>query len=289
MLTAAFLSSVPAYAGQSAPDRPAYEVASVKLRTDCDERTVPPSITPDSIRFSCVKVANLIATAYSVMGASFLGRKPTVLGGPSWVDRDRYDVLAKAQGRRSMPDLLGPMLLALLEERFSLKADKELRESPIYALTLSKGGPKLQPAPEGSCIPLDSDNLLKTGTRPPNGTPMCGLGGSSIQGGYVLTEDWPGVTMTELADRMLSFHVDRPVVDKTGLKGRFNVKLKFRADSALELPPEARGAEVAGASADSEVPSLFEALQDQLGLRLSPDRGPREVIVIEHIERPSAN
>jgi uncharacterized protein (TIGR03435 family) len=163
-------------------------------------------------------------------------RRPTVLGGPKWVDESWYDIVAKVQGSASTPDMIGPMLQSLLEDRFGLRIHKEIREVPVYALTLSGSRTKLRAAEEGKCVPLDADNLVRTGPRPPKGTlRFCGLGNEYPNGDH-LVADWPSVTMAEFADRMLSGHCDRPVVDKTGLSGRFDIHLEFAPDTRPTAP-----------------------------------------------------
>lgn len=287
VLGVALLSYSLGHAGQSAPDRLRYDVASVKLRTDCGDRVIPANVTPGGVRFDCVQAATLIGLAYTPAAEKAFKRRPRVLGAPPWVNRDRYDIVAKVEGRRSVPELMGPMLLALLVDRFSLKAHEESRDLPIYALTVSKAGPKLKSVPEGSCVPLDTENDFKFAPRLPDGSLFCGLGTIAGDGDVVKT-DWPAVTMSELAGRLLFAYTDQPVVDKTGLKGRFNVHLEWE-DPALELARKMRGVEAAEASAGSTRPSLLEALQEQLGLSLVNDTGPQEVVIIDHIERPSRN
>ncbi len=112
--------------------------------------------------------------------------------------------------------------------------------------------------------------------------------------GDVMSADWDGVTMAELAGRMLPAYVDRPVVDRTGLTGRFNVHLEFVPPRPVgpiflngqEMPAPAPGAE---APAEPSGPSIFTALQKQLGLKLSPGKDPLDVIVVDRVERPSEN
>ncbi len=109
--------------------------------------------------------------------------------------------------------------------------------------------------------------------------------------GAIRITDWYGVTMEEFAYRMISRYVDRPVIDKTGLTGPFDLHLEFVPDRALSAGPIRLNGVVSPdlSPADAAGPSIFTALQEQLGLRLSPDKSPLDVIVVDHAEKPSPN
>jgi len=235
----------------------------------------------------------LISTAYSAFNqrGGLSDRRETVLGGPNWLDSDRYDISAKAARASSVAEMYGPMLQALLEDRCALAVHKETRERSVYALTVSRRPVHLTPAPEGSCIAMDLDKLARAEPRPVPGTPrVCGTGGEQVRGALI-TADWFGTTMEEFASRMVSSYVDRPVIDRTGLTERFNVHLEFSFDSA-DPTARSRSAGVGEKSAESDDPAatlLSTALEQQLGLRLVTAKGPEEVILIDRITRPSAN
>jgi uncharacterized protein (TIGR03435 family) len=172
----------------------------------------------------------------------------------------------------------GPMLQALLEDRFKLRVHRETRDVPVYALTIAKGGLKLPPFKEGSCTPVDHTQF------PPFSAPLtpdqiaknCHARGT--KDGLNLKVDAQGMTLDDFAKIFLDTHtLNRPVVNKTGIAGRF--------DFHLEYAPER------GAPADdvSEGPSIFTALQEQLGLKLESAKGPGEFFVIDSVERPSEN
>ena len=207
---------------------------------------------------------NLISLAYDV--AEF-----RISGGPGWMGSDRYDVEAKTEGAPNL-DQKKLMIQTLLEDRFRLKVHMETRQLPIYALTVAKGGLKLQPVKEGSCIPRDPGN-----PTPPQGktlTDYCGLVVSMGRGQMELG----GAGMVDLA-RSLTRLTGRTVVDETGIKSVFAIHLTFSSDDAApENPP-----------ADASTPSIFTAVQEQLGLKLESARGPVEVLVIDHVEKPSGN
>jgi uncharacterized protein (TIGR03435 family) len=192
-----------------------------------------------------------------------------IRGGPAWVRSDRYTLDATAEGTRDAKLLLGPMLQSLLTDRFQLKTRREVEEVAMYALTVAKSGLKLKPMEGGGCIPYDPNNR-PTSFFPPGAKLICGLVQNT---GTVL--DAGGVGLGRLAT-VLSGILDRHVIDKTGLIGVFNIHLEFARDDSL--PPDAAGG-----------PSIFTALPQQLGLKLEQAKGPREHIVIDHVERPSEN
>jgi uncharacterized protein (TIGR03435 family) len=150
------------------------------------------------------------------------------------------------------------MLQSLLAERFQLQFHRQTQEGPIYALLIGKNGPKLQAAPE-------SDN---SGTST-NGTAVR----TTLKGTHV--------TMEQLAANLGDL-IGRPVVDKTGLSGKFDFELSWVADLTLATGTVNPGADVSG-------PSIFTALQEQLGLRLDSQQGPIEMLLIDHVERPTEN
>ncbi|MGB7720198.1 MAG: TIGR03435 family protein [Bryobacteraceae bacterium] len=279
---------------QSTPQRAAFEVASIKLNKNCGAGAVLPRISPGGITLPCLSVRILIRLAYSAFnGADLNARLMQVLNGPGWIDTDRYDISAKPEAKASAAEM-APMLQTLLEDRFNLKVHKEPRDTPVYELTVAEQNPKLRPSKDGDCIPIDLTNL--SGARPKPGDPApnyCG-GGRARMSGDVMSADWVGITMAELAGRMLPAYVDRPVVDRTGLTGRFNVHLEFVPPRPVgpiflngqEMPAPAPGAE---APAEPSGPSIFTALQKQLGLKLSPGKDPLDVIVVDRVERPSEN
>jgi uncharacterized protein (TIGR03435 family) len=279
---------------QSTPQRAAFEVASIKLNKNCGAGAVLPRISPGGITLPCLSVRILIRLAYSAFnGADLNARLMQVLNGPSWIDTDRYDISAKPEAKASAAEM-APMLQTLLEDRFNLQVHKEPRDTPVYELTVAEQNPKLRPSKDGDCTPIDLTNL--SGARPKPGDPApnyCG-GGRVRMSGDVMSADWVGVTMAELAGRMLPAYVDRPVVDKTGLTGRFNVHLEFVPPRPVgpiflngqEMPAPAPGAE---APVEPSGPSIFTALQKQVGLRLSPGKDPLDVIVVDRVERPSEN
>jgi uncharacterized protein (TIGR03435 family) len=192
-----------------------------------------------------------------------------------------YRIDAKASGHPGREMMQGPMLQSLLEDRFKLKIHRETTEGPVYALTLEAKAPRLKPFQEGSCIQMP---LTLPASTPPPGQRYC-KALISLQGSSVLAE---GSTLSEFS-KLLNLVLDRPVIDKTGVTNRFDIQLEFARDEAT---PGLRGPVQdipAAADSDPSKPTIFAAIQQQLGLKLRPTRGPIEFLVIDHIERPSEN
>jgi uncharacterized protein (TIGR03435 family) len=213
----------------------------------------------------------LILTAYGVQPFQ-------ISGGPDWINSQRYDIEAKADGSPSGKQMTGPLLQALLADRFKLTLHRETKQLPVYELTVAKGGPKLKPSPEGGCIPFSIDSAALPPLRAP-GEPhptFCGFLGFGVEG-LDRKLEMAGVTIAELASSLSRGEL-RTVLDKTGLAGTFDVNLHWSVDPAASTEP-----------APATGPSLFAAIQEQLGLKLESSKGPVEVLVIDHVEKPSAN
>jgi uncharacterized protein (TIGR03435 family) len=203
-----------------------------------------------------------------------------ISGGPGWIDSDRYDIEAKADGNPPGEIMAGPMTQALLEDRFKLKVHREAREQPVYSLTVAKGGLKIQPLTE-PCVTRDLLAMMAARGAPPSN--ICGSVRRPTVKGQNMTVDLRSMTMANLA-AYLSGTMDRTVLDKTSTPGIFDMKLEFVIDDTTRNFP---GARAATPSADPG-PSIFTAIQ-QLGLKLESDKGPVEFLVIDHVEKPSEN
>jgi uncharacterized protein (TIGR03435 family) len=258
--------------------RRSFEVATIKRNPGCRNGQRRPS--PGRLDFVCVSVRELLVIAYgSLQGDPVQVVAIDVLGGPSWIDSERYDLSAKAENRTSVKEMLGPMLIGLMEDRLHLKAHIEPRETSVYALRLAQGPPTLQPAIEGSCKLIDLEDLPRAGDE----TRYCGFGRSHNEAGTVIA-DWYGNTMVELATRALPIYVGRRVVDQTGVNGRFDLHLEFRGASPVRI----NGIEAAAEEPESTAPTIFTALQ-RIGLKLVPTKAPIDVVVIDNLERPVEN
>lgn len=266
------------------PPRPTFEVATLKRNSPNCQLDPTRGASPGRLDLACFSMRAFIRMAYSMYtGNTMMTRRVEALGGPSWLDNERYDLSAKAAGPASAPEMIGPMLQMLLEERLQLKVHTEPRETAVFELTAPSAKTKLQPVAEGSCTPID---IMKP-FRPGDKTRYCGGGGPRTDASGMTVADWTGISMDELAGRMLSSIVARPVVNRTGLDGRYDVRVEFvwpRTSGAI-----LNGQPAALPESDSSAgPSIFTALQS-VGLKLTPAKAPLDVIVIDRVERPSEN
>ncbi len=265
----------------SATIRPTFEVAAIKT---CKEAGGPirsregagsQIVSPGVMDLPCQSVRSLIQIAY--VRADFRANGGTtslqLQGGPSWIDSERYQITAKAQNAVGVRVMEGPMLQALLEERFHLKTHRETREAQVYALTVAKGGLKIKPAKPGGCIPKDPDEEPPVSANPRE-RPFCGDLTVSM-GMRRIKYDVAGGSIRQLAQNLGAARLDRPAIDRTGITETF--------DFHLEFAPE--GADLSG---ENTPPSIFSVLAG-LGLKLEPARGPRELLLIDHVEKPSEN
>jgi len=196
-----------------------------------------------------------------------------ILGAPDWINSAGYDIEAKAEGD-STPEQMQQMMQQLLEDRFRMKAHRETREMPVYELAAAKGGVKLPEAKEESCL---SPQLDGPGATPPCGRAMVRIGrtgGVQIQG--------EKIGIGELI-RILTNLMGRIVIDKTGFTGVFDAQIGFALDDALAGLPHPPGP-----PEETSQQSIFVAV-GRLGLKLESAKGPVEVLVIDHVEKPSAN
>lgn len=263
-----------------------FEVASIK-RCQNNQPSSGGYSNPARLHLVCVTTANLIRLAYLV----FPSGQPTapvspssfqmrIFGGPSWLDSDHFSIDAKVDRRVNTEMMKGPMMQALLEDRFKLKLHKETKEIHIFELTVGAHGAKLRPARAGGCVPYDRNN------PPPNPGPgepppiICGVLRKSAGDGF----DVPGATVADLC-RQLTLYVNRDIVDNTGIVGTF--------DAHLDLLPGDIG--YAGAAPDPSSPftpgdgGAIAVAVKKLGLEMRSAKRPAEFLVIDHVERPSEN
>jgi uncharacterized protein (TIGR03435 family) len=242
---------------------PRFEAASIK-RSKNPEPGGNVDITPGHFRGKDLALQWLILTGYRI--------RSDKLGGslPRWTIDDRYDIDARTAGAEGEEEIL-LALQGLLAERFQLKAHREMKDEPAYFLTVGRDGAKM---PQGSCVPLKKDL--------PN---ECY---SLRTDGLVQTLDWRGVAMSDpsgVAYRSLAWALSGPlkraVIDQTGLAGTFDVHLRWQRDPDPGTAAAPNDAETA--------PSIFDAVEKQLGLRLTSGRAPVEYMIVDHVERPSGN
>ncbi len=267
---------------------PSFEVATVKPAPE-RPHSVPPSAA-NAVRYPYMTTMDMVSMAYGIRS----DKKSRIVGGPGWVSLDHYGVDArieedlakqiqampwdKAQEERSL------LMQSLLAERFKLKVHFETRELPVYELVVAKGGPKLKESKPEAAAPD------KTKPIGPDSSPEQWL--EHLQNGQsVLLMGSPGwriIGKGMLNDRLLGGIVgagmvdDRTVVDHTGLKGTYDIVLNWSPAPPANAQPGTADNNDAG-------PDIVTALQEQLGLKLVPGKAQVEIVVIDHIERPSEN
>jgi bla regulator protein blaR1 len=298
----------PVVAAQSvAAPMPQFEVASIKLCGNGDaggggarggrgggDGQGP---SPDRLNLACQPLMLLIRMAYLNFAGGHLNRRDTtpVDGGPAWVTSERYQITAKSEGNPGQEVMRGPMLQALLEDRFKLKIRRESREVPAYALTAGKGVPKLKPFQEGSCVNVEFGRL--PGPGPDGNLPALCNFRSMRRGLNDAQSTWEvkGASLDEFA-RSLGDDMDRIVINKTGIAGKFDFHIEFIADESMPSVMNAlrqraaQNGEPAIVAADpSGGLSIFTAIQQQLGIKLEPSKGPRDFLVIDRVEKPTEN
>jgi uncharacterized protein (TIGR03435 family) len=210
-------------------------------------------------------IATLIREAYPA-------QIPELIGAPEWVTSDAYDVTAKGEGNPTREEI-GLMLQSLLAERFKLVTHYETRERPVFALVIARSDGRPGEGLLRSTLDCDAVNAARRagrtpeGPNPANGAPPCGMALHAETTEMLLFGGRPLSTLTE----WLGPPSGRVVIDKTGLTGNYEFTLRY---TSQDTPRD-------------DALSIFTALEEQLGLKLVPDRAPLQVLVIDHIERPT--
>jgi len=270
---------------QSTIGQPRFAVASIKPSNSTDHRRLF-DVQPDGqLTMANMTVNQLIQNAYAIKGYQ-------ISGGPDWMKSDLFDVVAKPESS-AKPDQeynrqLSLMLQSLLAERFQLVMRHDTQEASVYALTAAKGGPKIKEVHD-SDPNMDNPFIQHAVNR----APKVGNSGHRrpsiviLRRGLLIAQS---IKLMSLAD-VLSDFLGRAVVDKTDLTGTYDLKLEWQPDgNQVAMFQEMGVPEGYGApAADPRGPSLFTALQEQLGLNLESEKGTVEMFHVEHIERPSAN
>jgi uncharacterized protein (TIGR03435 family) len=269
-----------------------FEVASIKpdksATTSNGLTRVRVNPAPDGFTASGVNLVQLISYAYgsptsfSVLGAfnrdQLYFQKDPITRAPDWFRAERFDVDARME--TSVADALQKlspddrylarqqMLQSLLAERFKLTVHHETKELPVFALVIAKNGLKIRES--------------KSGDAPSSGGGRGGAGSFEVKGrgGPIVAEGVPIATLVQFLSRQ---PLGRSVVDKTGLSGKYDFTLQWTPDDLQSTTSEG------GPPLDSPWPSLFTALQEQLGLKLEPQKGPVQTLVVDHAEKPSGN
>ena len=235
---------------------PTFEVATIKPSAP-DEHNFGSGVSPAG-RFTAhnTSLRYLMVLAWGV-------HPRQIEGGPPWFESERFDIVAQPdrEGSPGKQQLMA-MLQKLLADRFQLRIHREEKDLAAYAITVGRQGSRLTPsAGDSSGLPtseLDGRGSLKA----------------------------RNMTMAEFAEGLQGVVLDRPVIDRTGLSGRFDFTLNWAPDE-FQFPN--RPANAARPDTDATLPDLFKAFEDQLGLKLESTKAPVEMLVIDHAEKPSAN
>jgi len=263
----------------------AFEVASVKANTSGGfAKEIGPA--PDG-RFHATNVPprDLIAFAYGIPQDSTSVR---IVGAPKLIDDERYDVNAKVTGAWTT-DQMRQMVRSMLSDRFKLVAHREMRDMPIYALVVTSDKPprlRRSQVDQAACDARRAAIQRREPVPPPvpGAPPICGAGRTNL-GAITGT----GFSIESLSTSVGRF-VDRVITNKTNLTGLWDFELTWTPDN---LPARAPGTPqdqpvtINGVGIDPNGPSLFTALQEQLGLKLESTKGPVDVLVIDHVEKPT--
>jgi uncharacterized protein (TIGR03435 family) len=257
----ALLSAVAA-SGQE----PTFEAVSVKVNRSGESRSSFRG-TLSGISVTNQTVIDIIRNVWNV-------NRLQIAGGPSWAGEDRFDIEAKVSGKAGRDELVA-MMKTMLADRFKLAVHQEMRPIPVYALVLARPDGRFGPTLRHSLAECDRSGPPAPGTPPPQppppldgvDLPACGTN----TGGGVLRA--AGIQL-EAFTRNMAGAAGRIIVDKTGLTGTFDMVLRFNPDAN---------------DTASNLPSLFAAVQEQLGLKLDPQTAPAEVLVIDRVERPTEN
>jgi len=254
-------------------------VASIKRCQDSDTDGGGGDPTPGRLHLNCLTTANLIRMAYLAFptGRPNEPVSPTFLqqpisGGPSRMNSDRYRIDAKADGPANLEMMRGPMMQALLEDRFHLKIRRESKETNVFELIVSKSGAKLHAAKEGGCEVFDRNHPPPDPTPGQPGPVLCGSALMSVNGGF----DVLGVTIADLCRELTKF-VDRDIVDKTGVAGVFDVHLDL-APADLGYPDAIPDPTSTYSPGDGRA---IAAAVDKLGLQMRPAKGSAPFLVID--------
>lgn len=248
-----FLGQAGAPAIEKAAVLPAYDVVSIRPHKETSNYSSWHAPTANGYSAENASIGQLIFTAYALKSPAQL------IGLPRWTYEESYDIKAKMEdnavpafqklSNREQWEQAALMLRPLLANRFKLRVHQETRVLPVYSLVIARGGFKLKPSQEPESL----------------GGMVTDRGLITIRGGPIGVRFVAG----------LSDAVGRVVVDKTGLTGNYDMTLRW-------TPDEQRSADDAG-------PSIFTALEEQLGLKLVTDKAPVDVLVVDHVERPSEN
>ncbi len=252
--------------GQRPPS--GFDVASIKASAGVSEQALLQAL-PGRLVMRNFAPRALILVAWGLEAYQ-------VSGGPSWLTTDHYDIEAKADANPSVRQMEGPMLQTLIEDRFQLTFHRETRQMAGFDLKLAASKAKMQLSKDGSCVPYVTDAPPPLAPAPGQAPALfCGYpryGGTGLN----RTLDGKAIGMGGLTNSLIRAELHRPVVNRTGLAGLYDLHLAWTSDSSSALD-------------SSDAVSIFTALREQLGLKLESVQTSVEVVVIDRIAKPSGN
>jgi uncharacterized protein (TIGR03435 family) len=265
-LLAAFLCLALASDVPTSAQGPAFDAVSIKVNRSGGSRSQFRG-TLSGISVTNNTLLDIIRNVWNV-------NRLQIVGGPSWIGEDRFDIEAKASGKANRDELVA-MAKTMLAERFNLAVHQEMRPIPVYALVLARSDGRLGPTLRRSLASCDTRNPPAPGAPLPEPPPPLGgvdlpACGTNTGRGMLRAA---GIEL-EAFTRNMAGAAGRIIVDRTGLTGSFDMVLRFNADAN---------------DVSSDLPSLFAAVQEQLGLKLDPQTAPAEVLVIDRVEKPTEN
>jgi uncharacterized protein (TIGR03435 family) len=270
-------SCVPLLSQSQSAQRPlAFEIASIKIGVPADVVSGIRPVTAGGQFHAVLSLHDLIQVAY---GSPLALLSAQIVGGPSWDTSDRFEITAKADGLVNAPaggrDLLLAMMRSLLADRFQLQLHRESRQMPIFNLAINRSdgkiGPRLRPE-DGQCVSLSAASAPTV-----DRSRWCGF--TRVTAGSISVR---GMTLDEFASGISTRpDIQRVIRNRTGLNGKFDLDLEYTPVSLVQGDPSAPPTR-----AESGV-DLFTAFKEQLGLKLEGSTGPVDVLVIDHVERPT--
>ena len=271
LLVTAVLSAQQRIPAGPPPNGPTFDVVSIKRVTEIRNRHTIGEEPGGRFVISGVAISAVIHEAYP-------SDTSDLRGAPDWVGADFYDVTAQA-GREVSKEQMGAMLRAMLADKFKLAVHYEMQQGPVYALVLARADGRLGPNIKQNDLDCDAIQAARrAGSKESfpatsNGVPACG---TRMVGEDVGLKVLLGARPLSALATMIRGTMERVVIDKTGLKGNYDVTLNY---TPVPKPNPAPG----------DPPNIYTALQEQLGLKLEADRAPLKVLVVDRIERPTEN
>jgi uncharacterized protein (TIGR03435 family) len=306
IIAALMFAGISLFSQTSQSPKPSFEVISIKPSAPNPGGARGGGARGNRYTMSAATLRTLLQSAYQRISPGTPASQLQIVGGPNWIDSDRYDIQATVDcgGGVLSRDQVQLMVQSMLEDRFQLKAHMETRELPVYDLVVGKDGSKIKASADQTPQALSAGGPPQPcgpAPAPPSGQPPTPpLNPSSPnfvmpRGGMMVMSNPTGITTQGTAVPLatlintLQQTVGRPVIDKTDLKGLFDYKLQFSHEGLAAGPSSASAAVSAGTTtAPDPIPSIFTAIQD-LGLRLESSKGPLQVLVIDSVQKPKEN